>query len=138
MIYLDNAATTMVSPQVLDSMLRFYTEDYGNASGVHALARASRKAVEQARREVADAIGANANEVFFTGSGTESDNWAIKGVAEAARRLPCVTSAVEHHAVLNTCLWLQQRGHPVTWCRWIAMGWYILMMSGEPLPRIPA
>ncbi|MGI6652587.1 MAG: cysteine desulfurase family protein [Christensenellales bacterium] len=115
MIYLDNAATTMVSPQVLDSMLRFYTKDYGNASGVHALARASRKAVEQARREVADAIGANANEVFFTGSGTESDNWAIKGVAEAARPgCHIVTSAVEHHAVLNTCLWLQQQGHPVT------------------------
>ena len=115
MIYLDNAATTMVSPQVLDSMVGFYTNDYGNASGVHALARASRKAVEQARREVADAIGANANEVFFTGSGTESDNWAIKGVVEAARpNCHIVTSAVEHHAVLNTCLWLQQRGHPVT------------------------
>lgn len=114
MIYLDNAATTMMSPEVLDSMMAFYSQQYGNASGVYALARASRKAVEQARREVASAIGAAPSEVFFTGGGTESDNWALRGVMEAAGIGHIITTAIEHHAVLNSCKWLEKQGHAVT------------------------
>ncbi len=115
MIYLDNAATTMLSPIVLDSMMPFFGQQYGNASGVYALARASRKAVEDARREVAAAIGADPREVFFTGSGTESDNWALRGVMEAAAgNGHLIISSIEHHAVLNTAKWLEKQGHRVT------------------------
>lgn len=115
MIYLDNAATTMLSPIALDSMMPFFGQQYGNASGVYALARASRKAVEDARREVAAAIGADPREVFFTGSGTESDNWALRGVMEAAAgNGHLIISSIEHHAVLNTAKWLEKQGHRVT------------------------
>ncbi len=115
MIYLDNAATTMLSPEVLDSMVPFLGQQYGNASGVYALARASRKAVEQARRAVASAIGADAKEVFFTGSGTESDNWALRGMMEGVAGGHVITTSIEHHAVLNTCRWLEQQGHRITY-----------------------
>ncbi len=116
-IYLDNAATTPVSPQVLDKMLPWFREHYGNASSVYATGRDARKAVDNARRQAAAAINAKPNEVYFTGGGSESDNWAITGAAFAKRAAGnhIITTAVEHHAVLHTCQWLEKQGFEVTY-----------------------
>ena len=116
-IYLDNAATTAVSPEVLQEMLPYFTEHYGNPSSVHGTGRDARKAIENARRQVAAAIGANPQEIYFTAGGSESDNWAIKGAAFANRRKGnhIITTAIEHHAVLHTCAWLEKQGFEVTY-----------------------
>ena len=117
-IYLDNAATTAVAPAVLESMLPYFTEIYGNPSSVHAEGRGARKAIENARRQTAAAIGAaSPQEIYFTGGGSESDNWAIKGAAFANRKKGnhIITTAVEHHAVLHTCAWLEKQGFRVTY-----------------------
>ncbi len=116
-IYLDNAATTAVSPEVLETMLPFFTEHYGNPSSVHGTGRDARKAVENARRQVAEAIHANPQEIYFTAGGSESDNWAIKGAAFANRKKGdhIITTAIEHHAVLHTCAWLEKQGFTVTY-----------------------
>jgi len=116
-IYLDNAATTAARKEVLDAMLPYFMEGYGNPSSVYKLARESKRAIDDARALVASAIGAAANEVFFTGSGTEADNWAIKGVAEmlAGKGRHIITSCIEHHAVLHTCQALEQHGFRVTY-----------------------
>ncbi|MBR5344474.1 MAG: cysteine desulfurase NifS [Clostridia bacterium] len=116
-IYLDNAATTAVSPAVLQEMLPFFTEHYGNPSSVHSTGRDARKAIENARRQVAAAIGANPQEIYFTAGGSESDNWAIKGAAYANRKKGnhIITTAIEHHAVLHTCAWLEKQGFEVTY-----------------------
>ena len=116
-IYLDNAATTAVSPAVLQEMLPFFTEHYGNPSSVHGTGRDARKAIENARRQVAAAIGANPQEIYFTAGGSESDNWAIKGAAFANRKKGnhIITTAIEHHAVLHTCAWLEKQGFEVTY-----------------------
>ena len=116
-IYLDNAATTAVSPEVLQEMLPWFTEHYGNPSSIHATGRDARKAIENARRQVAAAIGANPQEIYFTAGGSESDNWAIKGAAFANRKKGnhIITTAIEHHAVLHTCGWLEKQGFEVTY-----------------------
>lgn len=116
-IYLDNAATTAVDPAVLQAMLPYYTEVYGNPSSIHATGRAAHKAVDAARRQVAAAIGAQAQEIYFTAGGSESDNWAIKGAAFAkkGKGSHIITSAIEHHAVLHTCAWLEKQGFRVTY-----------------------
>ncbi len=116
-IYLDNAATTAVSPEVLQAMLPYFTEHYGNPSSVHATGRDARKAIEAARRQVAAAIGADPAEIYFTAGGSESDNWAIKGAAFMNRRKGnhIITTAIEHHAVLHTCGWLEKQGFEVTY-----------------------
>ena len=116
-IYLDNAATTAVSPEVLQAMLPYFTEHYGNPSSVHATGRDARKAIEAARRQVAAAIGADPAEIYFTAGGSESDNWAIKGTAFMNRRKGnhIITTAIEHHAVLHTCGWLEKQGFEVTY-----------------------
>ena len=116
-IYLDNAATTAVSPEVLQEMLPWFTEHYGNPSSIHATGRDARKAIENARRQVAAAIGANPQEIYFTAGGSESDNWAIKGTAFANRKKGnhIITTAIEHHAVLHTCGWLEKQGFEVTY-----------------------
>ncbi len=116
-IYLDNSATTAVSPEVLQEMLPWFTEHYGNPSSVHATGRDARKAIENARRQVAAAIGANPQEIYFTAGGSESDNWAIKGTAFAQRKKGnhIITTAIEHHAVLHTCAWLEKQGFEVTY-----------------------
>ncbi|KAI4453096.1 cysteine desulfurylase family member [Holotrichia oblita] len=116
-IYADNAATTRVREEVLDEMKDFLCENYGNPSSIYEIARKSKKAVESARVKVANAIGAEANEIYFTGSGTESDNWAIKGIAEAYanKGRHIITSAIEHHAVLHTCQYLEKKGYEVTY-----------------------
>ena len=116
-IYLDHAATTPVSKTVLDAMLPFFTDSFGNASSVYGTGREARKAVETARRQVAAAIGAEPRDILFTGSGSESDNLAVKGTAFALQEKGkhIVTTAVEHPAVLNTCRWLEKQGFEVTY-----------------------
>lgn len=115
-IYLDNAATTAVSPAVLEAMLPYFTEVYGNASSIHGYGREAKRALETARRQVVRALNAAApQEIYFTAGGSESDNWAIKGVALAHQGGHIITTAIEHHAVLHTCQWLQQRGYEVTY-----------------------
>lgn len=117
LIYMDHAATTPVRPEVLEAMLPYFTQKFGNASSIYTLGRESKKAVEEAREKVAAAFGAQAKEIFFTGSGTEADNWAIKGVAYANRQKGnhIITTAIEHHAVLHTCQYLESEGFEVTY-----------------------
>ncbi len=116
-IYLDNAATTQLDEVVLEQMLPWLRERYGNASGVYQTGREARKAVEEARRQVARALNCTASEVFFTGSGTESDNWAIKGAAWAHqdKGRHIVSTMIEHHAVLHTLHALEKQGFSVTY-----------------------
>lgn len=117
LIYLDHAATTYVKPEVLEAMLPYFTQDYGNASSIYSIGRYNRKAVEEARSSVARSIGAaEPSEIYFTGSGTEADNWAIKGAAFALRKKGkhIITSSIEHPAVLETCGYLKKEGYDVT------------------------
>ena len=114
-IYFDNAATTRTRPEVFDAMLPFFTETYGNPSSVYEISRNSRKAIEEAREKTASALGAEPNEIYFTSGGTEADNWAIKGIAYKKKRGHIITSAIEHHAVLSTCEYLEKNGFDVTY-----------------------
>jgi len=116
-VYVDHSATTPVKREVLDAMLPYFTENFGNASTVYQEGREAKKAVSMAREAVAKAIGAENSEIYFTGSGTEADNWAIKGTAYANRDKGnhIITSAVEHHAVLHTCKALEKEGFSVTY-----------------------
>ena len=116
-IYLDNAATTAVHPQVIEKMLPYFTECYGNASSVHFVGRDARKALEESRRRVAAVLNCKPQEVYFTSGGTESDNWALKGTAFANRKKGnhIITSAIEHHAILHTCEWLEKQGFEITY-----------------------
>ena len=116
-IYLDHAATTAVSAEVLEAMLPFLDGSYGNASAVYGTGRESRTAVEKARKQTAGAIGAEAREILFTSGGSESDNLAIKGTAFALREKGrhIITTAIEHPAVLNTCQWLEKQGFEITY-----------------------
>lgn len=117
MIYLDNAATTRTAPEVLEAMLPYYTENYGNPSGLYSLGAAGKKAVNEAKRTIAGAIGAAPEEIYFTAGGTEADNWAIKAAAESGktRGRHIITTKIEHHAVLNTCRYLEGQGFEVTY-----------------------
>ena len=116
-IYLDHAATTPVQPRVLEAMLPYFTQKYGNPSSVYAVARESRKALDEARETVAQVLACKPNEVIFTGGGTEADNTAIKGVAFARKDAGnhIITSSIEHHAVLHTCHFLEKFGFQVTY-----------------------
>ncbi len=116
-IYLDNAATTQVYPEVLEAMTPYFTEYYGNPSSIYSFAGTALSAVEQSRKELADILGADSSEIYFTGGGSESDNWAIKATAEAyaAKGKHIITSAIEHHAVLHTCEWLAKQGYEITY-----------------------
>ena len=115
-IYLDHAATTAVSPAVMEAMLPCFTGVYGNASSVHTPGREARRVLENARRQVAKALNAEApQEIYFTAGGSESDNWAIKGTVLAHRSGHIITTAIEHHAVLHTCQWLEKQGFQVTY-----------------------
>lgn len=117
MIYLDNAATTKTAPEVIQAMLPYFTESYGNPSTIYSLGSASKKAVNQARKTIADAIGAKQEEIYFTAGGSESDNWALKAAAEAyeSKGKHIITTKIEHHAVLHTCEYLEKRGFEVTY-----------------------
>ncbi|TDT61996.1 cysteine desulfurase NifS [Fonticella tunisiensis] len=116
-VYMDHAATTYVKPEVLEAMLPYFTEQFGNPSSVYTLGRKSRSAIEEAREKVAKAIGALPEEIYFTGGGSEADNWAIKGAAFAnrAKGNHIITSKIEHHAILNTCEFLEKQGFEVTY-----------------------
>ncbi len=117
MIYLDNAATTKMAPEVLNAMLPFMTEEYGNPGGVYGLSTAAKKAINGARQTIADSLGAERGEIYFTSGGTEGDNWALIGVAESygEKGKHIITSAVEHHAVLHTCKYLEKRGYEISY-----------------------
>ena len=116
-IYLDHAATTAVRAEVLQAMLPYFSERFGNPSSMYRLAQEARKAVDEARLTVASILGCRANEVIFTSGGSESDNSAIKGIALASRQWGnhIITSAIEHHAVLHTCQFLENFGFEVTY-----------------------
>lgn len=117
MIYLDNAATTQVYPEVFEAMKPFFTEVYGNPSSIYSFAREGLKAVTGARENVAAVIGAKPEEIYFTAGGSEADNWALKATAEAYEQkgTHIITSAIEHHAVLHTCKYLEKRGYEITY-----------------------
>ncbi|MDD3414755.1 MAG: cysteine desulfurase NifS [Lachnospiraceae bacterium] len=116
-IYLDNAATTKTAKEVVDAMLPYFTEYYGNPSSVYELAGESKKAVTESRETIAKALGANTNEIYFTAGGSESDNWALKAVAEAyeSKGKHIITSAIEHHAITHTCDYLEKKGFEITY-----------------------
>lgn len=117
--YFDHAATTPVKPEVFAAMIPYFTEHYGNPSSIYGLGRENREAVETARGRVAKALNAKTNEIYFTGCGTEADNWAIKGTAYAYshKGKHIITSAIEHHAVLHTCAALEKEGFEVTYVK---------------------
>lgn len=115
--YFDNAATTPVRKEVLDTMIPFFSENYGNASSIYEIGARSKKYINEARADVANAIGCNTNEVYFTASGSEADNWAIKGFAYANKNKGnhIISSKIEHHAVLHTLEYLEKQGFEVTY-----------------------
>ena len=117
LIYLDNAATTKVADSVVDAMLPYFKEYYGNASSIYQLGAKSKEALDESREYIAGTIGAKANEIYFTAGGSESDNWAIKATADAyaQKGKHIITSAIEHHAVLHTCEYLEKHGYEVTY-----------------------
>ena len=117
-VYADNAATTQISKEVLDAMMPWLTEGYGNPSSIYELGRTAGFAIEDARKQVAAALGAQPAEIYFTGCGSESDNWAIKGAAHklaAKGKKHLITTVFEHHAVLHTCAALEKEGFEVTY-----------------------
>lgn len=119
MIYLDNAATTKTAPEVVEAMLPYFTEHYGNASSIYKLGTESKKAVIKARETIAQTLGdcVEPNEIYFTAGGSESDNWALKAIFEAHKDKGkhIITSKIEHHAVLHTCQYLERQGAEVTY-----------------------
>jgi cysteine desulfurase len=117
LVYMDHSATTAVDPAVTEAMLPYFSEKYGNPSSLYSIGRQSRKAVEESRQKVADLIGAKKEEIIFTGSGTEADNLAIKGIALKNRIKGdhIITSSIEHHAVLHTCKYLEKNGFKMTY-----------------------
>lgn len=117
MIYLDNAATTKTAPEVVDAMLPYFSEYYGNASTIYSLGVESKKAMDHARQTIADSLGAKPEEIYFTAGGSESDNWALKATAEAyaSKGKHIITTKIEHHAILHTCEYLEKRGFEITY-----------------------
>ena len=117
LIYLDNAATTATRPEVTEAMLPYFSEKYGNPSSLYSLAKESNAAVTQAREIIAGSIGAKPNEIYFTAGGTEADNWALIATAEAyeSKGRHIITTKIEHHAILETCKYLEKRGFEVTY-----------------------
>ena len=117
MIYLDNAATTKTAPEVVEAMLPYFTEFFGNASSVYGFAGNSKEAMAKARETIANSLGAKSNEIYFTAGGSEADNWALKATAEAykAKGNHIITTKIEHHAILHTAEWLEKNGFEVTY-----------------------
>jgi len=116
-IYMDHAATTYTKPEVLEDMIPYFTTHFGNPSSIYSLSRETKKAIDVARDKVAKAINATGNEIYFTGGGSEADNWAIKGIASAhkAKGNHIITTTIEHHAVLHTCEYLAKNGFEITY-----------------------
>ena len=117
LIYLDNAATTKTAPEVVEAMLPYFSDFFGNPSSIYSFAAQSKKAVTDARERIADSLGAKSNEIYFTAGGSESDNWALKATAEAYadKGKHIITSKIEHHAILHTCEALEKKGYEVTY-----------------------
>lgn len=117
LIYLDNAATTKTAPEVVEAMLPYFTENFGNPSSVYGFAAKNKEAITKQREVIADALGANANEIYFTAGGSESDNWALKATAEAYKNKGnhIITTKIEHHAILHTGEYLEKNGYEVTY-----------------------
>lgn len=117
LIYLDNAATTALRPEAFEAMKPYFMENYSNPNSVYTFAQQSKKAVDEARETIAGLLGAKANEIYFTAGGSESDNWAIKGCAEAlaSKGKHIITTKIEHHAVLHTCEYLEKKGCEITY-----------------------
>ncbi|HPE39277.1 MAG TPA: aminotransferase class V-fold PLP-dependent enzyme, partial [Bacillota bacterium] len=116
-VYLDNAATTKVRSEVIDAMMSAFTEDYGNASSIYKEGQTAKKRLEEARESIAKSLGAMPDEIFFTSCGSESDNWAIKGVAKKfqEKKKHIITSVIEHHAILHSCKALEKEGFEITY-----------------------
>lgn len=116
-VYLDNAATTKTAHEVVEAMLPFFEEDYANPSSVYRFAGRSTKAVDEARATIADFLGCESREIYFTGGGSESDNWVLKSVAEnfKDKGKHIITSTIEHHAILHTCDYLESQGYEITY-----------------------
>ena len=115
MIYLDHGATTAVLPEVVEAMTPYFMEYYGNPSGHYEYGETSKKAIEQVRRTIADSLGAQPEEIYFTAGGTESDNWALHGMADLHPGGHIITTQIEHHAILHTCEYLEKKGMRVTY-----------------------
>lgn len=117
LIYLDNAATTKTAPEVVEAMLPYFTEHYGNPSSIYSLGSDSKKAITEAREQIAEVLGAKASDIYFTAGGSESDNWALKATYEAykSKGNHIITTKIEHHAILHTCEWLEKQGAKVTY-----------------------
>ena len=117
LIYLDNAATTATRPEAVEAMLPYFTEKFGNPSSIYSFAAQNKAAVDTARETIAKSLGAKPDEIYFTAGGSESDNWALKATAEAYKEKGShiITSKIEHHAILHTCEYLEQRGFEVTY-----------------------
>lgn len=117
LIYMDNAATTAARPEVVEAMLPYFSQEYGNPSSLYQLAKASHEAESRAREIIADSIGAKTNEIYFTAGGTEADNWALIATAEAYqdKGRHIITTKIEHHAILETCKYLEKRGFEITY-----------------------
>lgn len=117
LIYLDNAATTKTAPEVVDAMLPYFTENFGNPSSVYGFAAKNKEAITKKREAIANALGAKTNEIYFTAGGSESDNWALKATAEAyaEKGNHIITTKIEHHAILHTGEYLEKRGYEVTY-----------------------
>lgn len=116
-IYLDNAATTRTSKEVVDAMLPYFTEDYGNPSSIYEIGQRSREAITKAREQIAQVIGARTEEIYFTAGGSEADNWALKAAFEAyeGKGNHIITTKIEHHAILHTCEYLEKKGARITY-----------------------
>jgi cysteine desulfurase len=130
LVYMDHAATTAVDPEIVKAMVPYLHNHFGNPSSIYSIAREAKEAVDSARGKVATALGAKQDEIYFTSGGTESDNWAIKGVALANRKRGdhIITSKIEHHAVLHTCQYLEKQGFHVTY---LPVDQYGLIDPGE-------
>ena len=118
-VYADNAATTAMSDTCVKAMLPYFTQNYGNPSSLYSVGRSARRGLDEARAKVAKCLNAEPTEIYFTGCGTESDNWALKGIAEAkaAKGKHIITSSIEHHAITHTLDWLKKRGYEVTYLK---------------------
>ena len=129
LLYLDNAATTKTAPEVVQAMLPYFTELYGNPSSVYSFAAKNKTAVMKQKEIIAEAIGAKENEIYFTAGGTEADNWALKATAEAyeSKGRHIITSKIEHHAILHTCEYLEKKDLKLLILTWMNLVWYVWM-----------
>ena len=135
LIYLDNAATTKTAPEVVDAMLPYFTEHFGNPSSVYGFAAANKEVITKQREIIAKALGAKTEEIYFTAGGSESDNWALKATAEAyeSKGKHIITTKIEHHAILHTGEYLQKKGYEVTYLDVDEMNIDMLSSSGHKL-----